>query len=213
MKFDDLDAKMRVYETSHDHCVLPGLYMVARLDGRSFTRLTKDVHQFEAPFDVRFRDIMLETTEHLMRDCGFNVTYGQAPEIEFRPRRGSERQVLAAPRFSRLLRLPDFATAERRSGHRLFPLAERGRAPQCFECPLLLDGPKTGEECWGRHRRTRRKIGIPKERIALPKRDQLQRSPALAKARLRCVLAIVRASRQEPAHRRRGRRPAPASAP
>ena len=35
MKFDDLDAKMRVYETSHDHCVLPGLYMVARLDGRA----------------------------------------------------------------------------------------------------------------------------------------------------------------------------------
>jgi hypothetical protein len=28
MKFDDLDTKMRVYETAHDHCVLPGLYMV-----------------------------------------------------------------------------------------------------------------------------------------------------------------------------------------
>src|SRR5450432_2800533 len=83
MKFDDLDAKMRVYETSHDHCVLPGLYMVARLDGRSFTRLTKDVHQFEAPFDVRFRDMMLDTTEHLMASCGFNVVYGytQSDEI------------------------------------------------------------------------------------------------------------------------------------
>lgn len=33
MKFDDLDTKMRVYETAHDYCVLPGLYMVARLDG------------------------------------------------------------------------------------------------------------------------------------------------------------------------------------
>ena len=32
-------------------CVLPGVYMVARLDGRSFTRLTKEAHQFEAPFD------------------------------------------------------------------------------------------------------------------------------------------------------------------
>ncbi|MGL5807176.1 MAG: tRNA(His) guanylyltransferase Thg1 family protein, partial [Xenococcaceae cyanobacterium] len=29
MKFDDLDTKMRVYETAHDYCVLPGLYMVA----------------------------------------------------------------------------------------------------------------------------------------------------------------------------------------
>src|SRR6266436_2880648 len=46
MKFDDLDQKMRVFETAHDLCALPGLYMVARLDGRSFTRLTKEVQPF-----------------------------------------------------------------------------------------------------------------------------------------------------------------------
>lgn len=82
MKFDDLDAKMRVYETAHDHCVLPGLFVVARLDGRSFTRLTKEVHQFEAPFDERFRDHMLATTEHLMAACGFNVLYGYTESDE-----------------------------------------------------------------------------------------------------------------------------------
>ena len=75
MKFDDLDEKMRVFETAHDHCVLPGLWMVARLDGRGFTKLTKETMQYEAPFDVRFRDAMLDTTEHLMT-CGFNVVYG-----------------------------------------------------------------------------------------------------------------------------------------
>src|SRR5688572_3448119 len=74
MKFDDLDEKMRVFETAADQCVLPGVYMVARLDGRSFTRLTKEVCQFEAPFDERFRDLMLATTESLM-NCGFRVTY------------------------------------------------------------------------------------------------------------------------------------------
>lgn len=83
MKFDELDHKMRVFETAHDLCVLPGLYMVARLDGRRFTRLTKEVHQFEAPFDTRFRDMMLATAEHLMAGCGFNVVYGytQSDEI------------------------------------------------------------------------------------------------------------------------------------
>ena len=83
MKFDELDAAMRVYETAHDHCVMPGLYMVARLDGRKFTRLTKEVHQFRAPFDERFRDLMLATAEYLMADCGFNVVYGytQSDEI------------------------------------------------------------------------------------------------------------------------------------
>ncbi|HEY1377443.1 MAG TPA: tRNA(His) guanylyltransferase Thg1 family protein [Gemmataceae bacterium] len=83
MKFDELDDRMRVFETAHDLCVLPGLYMVARLDGRGFTRLTKDVHPFEAPFDARFRDLMLATAEHLMAGCGFNVAYGytQSDEI------------------------------------------------------------------------------------------------------------------------------------
>lgn len=82
MKFDDLDAKMRVFETSHDHCALPGLFLVARIDGRSFTRLTKETHASEAPFDVRFRELMVATTTHLM-ECGFRVVYGytQSDEI------------------------------------------------------------------------------------------------------------------------------------
>src|SRR5947199_553833 len=83
MQVDELDGRMRVYETAHALCVLPGLHMVARLDGRNFTRLTKEVHQFEAPFDARFRDLMLATAEHLMTECGFNIVYGytQSDEI------------------------------------------------------------------------------------------------------------------------------------
>ncbi|NLS97479.1 MAG: guanylyltransferase [Planctomycetaceae bacterium] len=82
MKFDDLDARMRAFETALDFCVLPDMYMVARLDGRSFTRLTKEKQNFEAPFDERFRDLMVATTEHLM-DCGFRTLYGctQSDEI------------------------------------------------------------------------------------------------------------------------------------
>jgi tRNA(His) 5'-end guanylyltransferase len=83
MKFDELDQQMRVFETAHDLCVLPGIHMIARLDGRGFTRLTKEVHQFEAPFDVRFRDLMLQTAEYLMTGCGFNIIFGytQSDEI------------------------------------------------------------------------------------------------------------------------------------
>lgn len=82
MKFDDLDRRMRVYETAHDHCALPGLYLVVRLDGRGFTRLTKELLDLEAPFDARFRDAMLDTTAHLF-DCGFQIVYGytQSDEI------------------------------------------------------------------------------------------------------------------------------------
>lgn len=46
MKFDELDERMRVFETAHDHCVLPGIYIVARLDGRGFTRWrNEDAHR------------------------------------------------------------------------------------------------------------------------------------------------------------------------
>ena len=75
MIFDELDKQMRVYEQSLDQIILPETYMVARLDGRGFTRLTKEVCKFEAPFDVRFRDLMTKTVEALM-DCGFRVVYG-----------------------------------------------------------------------------------------------------------------------------------------
>ena len=81
MKFDDLDTKMRVFETAHDYSVLPGIFMVAHLDGRSFTRLTKEVHDFAVPFDERFRDAMVDTAEHLMT-CGFRVTYAYTESDE-----------------------------------------------------------------------------------------------------------------------------------
>lgn len=75
MKFDDLDTKMRCYEQSIDQHILSDMYLVARLDGRSFSRLTKEICDFEAPFDVRFRDMMVNTVKALM-DCGFRVVYG-----------------------------------------------------------------------------------------------------------------------------------------
>lgn len=81
MKFDELDRKMRVYETATDLCVLPGLFMVARLDGRGFTRLTKEVCDFEVPFDAKFRDMMVATTESLMT-CGFRVIYAYTESDE-----------------------------------------------------------------------------------------------------------------------------------
>jgi len=82
MKFDELDSQMRVYETANDRCVPPDIHIVARIDGRGFTKLTKEREKFDAPFDIRFRDMMVATVEHLM-NCGFRVVYGytQSDEI------------------------------------------------------------------------------------------------------------------------------------
>jgi tRNA(His) guanylyltransferase len=82
MKFDDLDQKMRVFETLNDTYFLPETFLIARIDGRNFTQLTRERHPFEAPFDTTFRDYMVATTEHLL-SCGFKVVYGytQSDEI------------------------------------------------------------------------------------------------------------------------------------
>jgi tRNA(His) 5'-end guanylyltransferase len=64
MPFDVLDQRMRVFETAHDHGALPGLYWVARLDGRGFTHLTRERQHFAEPFDERFRDLMMATMSH-----------------------------------------------------------------------------------------------------------------------------------------------------
>lgn len=82
MDFDTLDKQMRSFEQSLDRTMLQGTYIIARLDGHGFTRLTKKEWALEKPFDIRFRDIMIETLRHLM-DCGFRIIYGytQSDEI------------------------------------------------------------------------------------------------------------------------------------
>jgi tRNA(His) guanylyltransferase len=81
MKFDELDARMRAFETVRDSCAMPDVYLVTRLDGRGFTRLTKELIEFDKPFDVRFRDHMVATVEHLMT-CGFSPCFGYAQSDE-----------------------------------------------------------------------------------------------------------------------------------
>ena len=49
---------------------LPDVWLAVRLDGRGFTRLTKEQHDFDKPFDAGFRALMVETTTALMQDAG-----------------------------------------------------------------------------------------------------------------------------------------------
>ena len=50
MRFDDLDKIMRTYEESLDQYIEPDKLIIARLDGRCFTRLTKELCDFKKPF-------------------------------------------------------------------------------------------------------------------------------------------------------------------
>lgn len=82
MNLRELDVKMRAFE-AYDNDVVPrGLYVVARLDGRGFGRLAREVFGFQGPYDTCYRDHMVATTQELMRS-GLHVLYAytQSDEI------------------------------------------------------------------------------------------------------------------------------------
>ncbi len=127
MKFDDFDKRMRVYEQSIDQYIVPGMYIAARLDGRSFTKLTREICKFEAPFDSRFRDLMVDTTKHIM-NCGFKVLYGYTESDEI--------SLLFSPdnsAFANKVRKINTILAGEASGY--FSLA-LGKAV-CFDCRVV----------------------------------------------------------------------------
>lgn len=82
MRFEELESRMRAYESARDPSALPGVFLIARLDGRGFTRLTKELIDFERPYDERFRDAMLHSIDHLMNSgIGAAFAYTQSDEM------------------------------------------------------------------------------------------------------------------------------------
>jgi tRNA(His) guanylyltransferase len=114
---DNLDREMRVFETAIDPIVLPDVWPIVRLDGRSFHQFcARPDLGFERPFDERFRDAMVATAGHLM-DCGFRAVFAQTHSDE----------------ISLLLHRED-ATLGRRMRKVLSVLA--GEASACFSLAL-----------------------------------------------------------------------------
>ena len=81
MKFDEFDARMRRLEAAHDRRFPPDGFVIARLDGRSFTRLTRKVLGL-GPFSEVFRDHMVAVAKHCM-GMGYRVplAYTESDEI------------------------------------------------------------------------------------------------------------------------------------
>lgn len=76
---DALGDRMKDYETQE--CArrfLPMLPVYARIDGRSFSRFTRD---FARPFDERISKAMIETTKGLVDHTHARISYTQSDEI------------------------------------------------------------------------------------------------------------------------------------
>lgn len=78
MKSDNLDARMRRLECYHSLEVLPGAYPVVRVDGRSFTKLTRGM---EHPFDTKFHECMVVTATALLIELGGLYAFTESDEI------------------------------------------------------------------------------------------------------------------------------------
>lgn len=77
--FEALGDKHKTYESRETlGSFMPGLPVVARLDGRSFHRFTKGL---ERPYDAKLREAFVETTKYLVQETHACVGYCQSDEI------------------------------------------------------------------------------------------------------------------------------------
>lgn len=80
MKFDSLKDKCEYFRSLTDYKLIPNSYVIAMLDGHSFSKLIKN--KFKKPFDERFMGYMNKVAEYLCtRLQGVKLAYVQSDEI------------------------------------------------------------------------------------------------------------------------------------
>jgi len=76
---DDLGDRLKSYEAHESgRKLIPGIPIYARIDGRSFSKFTRDM---ERPFDPRMTMAMVETLKYLVDKSGATVGYTQSDEL------------------------------------------------------------------------------------------------------------------------------------
>lgn len=76
---DNFGDRMKMYEQAEaGRMCLPLLPVIARLDGKCFHNFTKHL---ERPYDKRFSDLMIATTEQLVDETNARLGYTQSDEI------------------------------------------------------------------------------------------------------------------------------------
>lgn len=82
MKFNSLKEKCNYYRSLTDYKLLPNSYVIAMIDGRSFSKMIKN--RFKKPFDNEFIDMMNETAVYVAKNIqGCKFAYTQSDEISF----------------------------------------------------------------------------------------------------------------------------------
>lgn len=75
----EVEERQRAHEYLRSLTVLPGVWLVIRLDGDGFSGLTETC--FEKPFDAGFRDVMVAATKYVQQELGARFAYTASDEI------------------------------------------------------------------------------------------------------------------------------------
>jgi len=78
MDNNDISTRMKMYEKAYSPKCMPLLPICVRLDGKNFSKWTKDI---EKPFDHEFCTNMIRVTEFLVKETQATVGYTQSDEI------------------------------------------------------------------------------------------------------------------------------------
>jgi tRNA(His) 5'-end guanylyltransferase len=79
MSKDSLGDRMKDYEAQETHRrFLPQLPLYARIDGRGFSKFTRDM---DRPYDIHMSRCMIETTKTLVKETHATVGFVQSDEI------------------------------------------------------------------------------------------------------------------------------------
>ncbi|UBV45358.1 hypothetical protein LAJ19_19675 (plasmid) [Deinococcus taeanensis] len=79
MNNDTFEARLRALEYYHNLKIVPGAWVVLRVDGRGFSRFTQE--RFDKPFDDRFGRLMVTTAQALLEEFQGIYAYTESDEI------------------------------------------------------------------------------------------------------------------------------------
>lgn len=112
MVFKNLEEKCKYYQHLYDYKLMPNGYIIAHLDGRSFSKMIKN--KFNKPFDDNFINMMNSTALYLCNNVqDVKCAYVQSDEISLFIKNEPESDLLFGGRLCKLQSiLASMATAE-----------------------------------------------------------------------------------------------------
>ena len=134
IKLEDMEK----FEAFKNIKIIPNCYVIARLDGKGFSKLTESM-KLEKPFDSKFKEAMIESIKGLIKETGAILGFFESDEISLLFRNDTDFFKRRLEKLNSVL--PSILTSECMSQD-IF----KGFKP-VFDCRILIcptkeDGPK-----------------------------------------------------------------------